>query len=210
MTRTTAREIAIQISFAISQSGESADEALEKFFDKEYFSSLAEENELYADYPSKKQLQYIEQIVRGTSDHRYELDEKITKYSRGWKLSRISAIAATIMRTAMFEVLYMDDVPDNAAINEAIELSKGYEEQETVSFINGILGSFMREERAGETSEETAGEASEQSIETEEIEGQASEEIEGQVSEEIEGQVSEESASEAPEEVAEEIQEEQQ
>jgi N utilization substance protein B len=46
----------------------------------------------------------------------------------------------------MFEVLYLSDVPDSVAINEAVELAKGYEEPETVSFINGILGSFMREE----------------------------------------------------------------
>ncbi|NLW65745.1 MAG: transcription antitermination factor NusB, partial [Clostridiales bacterium] len=64
----------------------------------------------------------------------------------------------SIMRTAMYEVLYMDDVPDSVAINEAVELAKGYEEQETISFINGILGSFMREERGEKASEENSPE----------------------------------------------------
>lgn len=144
MTRTVAREIAVQIIFAISQSGESANEALERFFDKEYYGSLSDENELYSDYPSRKQLEYISRIVHGTVEHQTELNELIEQYSKGWKIKRISRIASSIMRTAMYEVLFMDDVPDSVAINEAVELAKGYEEQETVSFINGILGSFMR------------------------------------------------------------------
>jgi len=158
MTRTVAREIAVQIVFALSQTGESAEEALERFFDEEYYASLSEENELYSDYPSKKQLDYIGRIVRGTAEHQADLDKLIEKYSKGWKLRRISRIASSIMRTAMYEVLYMDDVPDSVAINEAVELAKGYEEQETVSFINGILGSFMREERGEKASEENSPE----------------------------------------------------
>ncbi len=70
----------------------------------------------------------------------------IEKYARGWRLERISRVAAAIMRCAMCEILYMDDVPNAAAINEAVELAKGYEEPETVAFINGVLGSFVRGE----------------------------------------------------------------
>ena len=97
--------------------------------------------------PGKKQKEYISEVVQGVLEHQSELDDKIEKYAKGWKLTRISLIAATVIRTAMFEVLYLSDVPDSVAINEAVELAKGYEEPETVSFINGILGSFMREER---------------------------------------------------------------
>lgn len=154
MTRTAAREIAVQLIFAISQSGNSADEILDIFFDKEYYATLSKENELYSVYPSGKQLEYIRCLVRGTCEHSDELDNMITKYSKGWKLSRISAIARSILRTGMYEVLYMEDVPDSVAINEAVELAKGYEDKETVSFINGILGSFMREERLDEREKE--------------------------------------------------------
>lgn len=154
MTRTAAREIAVQLVFAIIQSGNSADEILDIFFEEEYYVALSEENELYSVYPSKKQLEYIRGLVVGACEHSFELDNMITKYSRGWKLSRISAIAVSIMRTAMYEVLYIEDVPDSVAINEAIELAKGYEDQETVSFINGILGSFMREERSDKREKE--------------------------------------------------------
>lgn len=161
MTRTAAREIAVQLTFAISQSGVSAEKILNDFFDEEYYATLSEEDYLYSDYPSKKQLEYISRLVRGISEHCSELDKKITKYSKGWKLSRISAIAVNIMRTAMYEVLYMEDIPDRAAINEAVELAKGYEDQDTISFINGILGSFMREERACEAVDDAAKEQEE-------------------------------------------------
>jgi N utilization substance protein B len=76
------------------------------------------------------------------------LDDYISRYAKGWSFSRIPRMAAAIMRTAMYEVLYMPDVPNAAAINEAVEIAKKYEPQEVVSFLNGILGSFVRAEFA--------------------------------------------------------------
>lgn len=147
MTRTVAREIAVQLVFSLAGRQQDTGELLEGFFNKEYYESLTDESELFADYPSKKQIAYIYAVVNGVSEHVDEIDGYIEKYAKGWKISRISRIALSILRTAIFEVLYMDEVPDSVAINEAVELSKGYVEQETVSFINGILGSFMRGER---------------------------------------------------------------
>ena len=157
MTRTAAREIAVQVLFAVSQTGESSSEALERLFDREYFSTLAAESEIYASYPGKKQREYIETLVQGVLECQIDLDDLIEKYAKGWKLGRISNIAATIMRVAMYEVLYMDEVPDKVAVNEAVEMAKGYEEPETVSFINGVLGSFLRgEKEEGPSSEPPA------------------------------------------------------
>ena len=161
MTRTVAREIAVEIVYSLAQGERTPDEMLESFFDREYFASLKEENILFEEYPSRKQREYITAIVNGVYEHREELDGFIEKYSRGWKLERISRIAQSVLRVALFEVLYMDEVPNSVAINEAVEISKGYEEQETVSFINGILGSFMRGELGGDpepVSEEQAAE----------------------------------------------------
>ena len=159
ITRTVAREIALMLCFALADAPERAEEVLEGFFDKDYYQSLGAEHDLFAEYPRKKQQDYIRSIVIGTAEHKEELDGYIEKYSRGWKLSRISRIAASILRTAIFEVLYLEDVPDSVAINEAVELSKGYEEPETVSFINGILGSFMRAEKGSEPTAEREPEA---------------------------------------------------
>ncbi len=80
------------------------------------------------------------------AEHAAELDAYIAKYSRGWNFSRIPLVASAIMRVAMFEILYMPDIPDGVSINEAVEISKKYETPETVKFINGILGSFVRQE----------------------------------------------------------------
>lgn len=148
MTRTVAREIAIQLSFAAQLAGEDVRDTADTFFSREHFATLAEEDPLFQEYPNKKQLDYIRRLTGQVYDHMYELNHMIEKYARGWKLERISRIAAAIMRCAMCEILYMDDVPNAAAINEAVELAKGYEEPETVAFINGVLGSFMRGEVA--------------------------------------------------------------
>ena len=74
-----------------------------------------------------------------------ELDGYISKYAIGWNLSRISRTARAIMQLAMYECLYVHDVPVSAAINEAVELTRKYENEDVVSFVNGILGGFARE-----------------------------------------------------------------
>jgi len=144
MTRTTAREIAILLGFSVTAGEGSPEEQLEQFFDREHYTTLGEENELFADYPNEKQMNYIRELVVLIAAHRAELDQQIEQYAQGWKASRISRTAAAILRCAMCEILYLPDVPQAAAINEAVELAKKYEEPETVSFINGVLGGFVR------------------------------------------------------------------
>ena len=146
MKRTVAREIAVRLCFAVSENPDDPEEILSRTFEEEYYSTLQAEDELYKSKPNKKQLDYITTLVTGISEHSTELDGYIEKYAIGWKYGRISRTAAAIMKLAMYEVLYMPDIPDNAAINEAVELAKHYESPETVSFINGILGSFSRSE----------------------------------------------------------------
>jgi len=146
MKRTVAREIAVRLCFAVSENPSDPAELLTRTFEEDYYSSLQAEDELYKDKPGTKQLDYITRLVTGITEHLAELDGYIEKYAVGWKFSRISRTAAAILRLAMYEVLYMPDIPDSAAINEAVELAKRYETPETVSFINGILGSFSRGE----------------------------------------------------------------
>jgi transcription antitermination factor NusB len=144
MTRTTAREIAIQLCFAASATGEAPRDLLERFFDKEHFESLAAEDELYAQFPDKAQLEYITRLVTLLDEHREEIDAQIRRYAKGWKLERISRTALAVLRCALCEIQYMDEIPNAAAINEAVELAKGYDEPDTVAFVNGVLGGFMR------------------------------------------------------------------
>ena len=147
MKRTVAREIAARLCFAVSENPSDPAELLSQVFEEEYYDSLKEEDELYESKPDETQLEYINQLVTGISEHSAELDGYIEKYAVGWKFNRISRTAVAIMKLAMYEVLYMPDIPDSASINEAVELAKRYEPPETVSFINGILGSFSRGEK---------------------------------------------------------------
>ena len=150
MTRTNAREIAVHLAFALGFSDRTADELLESSLTRESFQQLREEDPLYSEFPNEKQRRYITELVRGVDAHGPELDGYIAKYAVGWSFSRISRIAAAVMRVAMYEILYLPQVPDKVAINEAVEIAKKYLESDVVGFINGILGSFIREERSQE------------------------------------------------------------
>ena len=150
MTRTNAREIAVHCTFELGFSNQTADALLADVLTREVFSLLGEEEPLYAEFPNEKQRLYIQTLVKGVYDHAPELDDYISRYAIGWSFSRIPRIAVAVLRVAMYEILYMQDVPNRAAINEAVELAKHYESNEVVSFINGILGSFVRKEHIPE------------------------------------------------------------
>ena len=145
MTRTAARELAVRLCFAAQLSGEYAAQTVSDFFTPEYFETLAEEDPVFSELPDEQQMSYIRRLTGLVYEHFYDLNREIETYARGWRLDRISKIAAAILRCAMCEILYIEDVPAGAAANEAVELAKKYEEPETAAFINGILGSFIRD-----------------------------------------------------------------
>ena len=146
MVRNTAREIAIHLSYELSFTDKQIDALLDERLKKESFAILAEEDDLYQETPTAKQAEYIRRLVKGVNEHAAEVDGYISKYAKGWSFARIPLVASAIMRVAMYEMLYMPDIPNGAAINEAVEIAKKYETPETVKFINGILGSFVRQE----------------------------------------------------------------
>lgn len=146
MNRSEAREIAVRLCFEVSSRECDAREVLEHFFEGDYYESLAAEDKLYESRPQENHREYIEKLVLGVWEHSAELDGYIEKYARGWSFGRISRTAVAVIKTAMFEIMYMPEIPNGAAINEAVEIAKKYDEPETVGFINGILGSFVREE----------------------------------------------------------------
>ena len=146
MVRNTAREIAIHLSYELSFTDKTVDELLDQRLTADTFATLAEEDALYAEAPNAKQAEYIRRLVKGVEEHAAELDGYIAKYAKGWSFARIPLVPSAIMRVAMYEILNMPDIPNGAAINEAVEIAKKYETPETVKFINGILGSFVRQE----------------------------------------------------------------
>ena len=144
MTRSNAREIAMHLIYEREFHRETPEELLEAVFSEGYYPRLAEESELYKDKPNAKQMDYIRACVTGVGEKQDEIDGIIEKYAVGWKLGRISKVSLAVLRLAIYEILYVEDAPTGVVINEAVEIARRYEEEEKVSFINGILGSFVR------------------------------------------------------------------
>lgn len=134
--------------------GEEPEQVVSVRLDKEYYEKLKDENEVYAERPSRNQLRYIDTVVAGVANREEELNTQIGKFAIGWDISRISRLTRCIMQLAIFEILYVEDVPTGVAVSEAVRLAKKYDGDDTGSFVNGILGSFARSlstETTGET-----------------------------------------------------------
>ena len=87
---------------------------------------------------------YSKRVFLGVYEKADELDSIISDYSTTWKLSRISKVNLTVLRLAVYEIKYENDVPDSVAINEAVELAKKYSSKEDSAYINGVLGAYLR------------------------------------------------------------------
>ena len=144
MTRKTAREIAMHLTFELAFSNLKADQLLERELTEEAFAARGQEEELYAQFPGEGLKEYIVTLVRGVADHGAELDGYIERHAKGWRFSRIDRVAAAIMRLTMYEILYMPDVPNKVAINEAVELAKKFSGGDSPSFVNGVLGKLAK------------------------------------------------------------------
>ena len=144
MTRGNARELAVHLIYGRVFTGEEPEQVVSVRLDKEYYENLKEENDVYSDRPSRAQLRYIDTTVSGVANREEELNDVIRKFSIGWDISRISKLARCILQLAIFEILYVEDVPTGVAVSEAVRIAKKYDGDDTGSFVNGILGSFAR------------------------------------------------------------------
>jgi transcription antitermination protein NusB len=91
---------------------------------------------------------FTRELVEGATEHRPELDELIERHASGWSLERIAPLERNILRVALHELLHRPDVPDEVAIDEAVEAAKELCSVEAPGFVNGILGTVQREEVA--------------------------------------------------------------
>ena len=87
---------------------------------------------------------FAQQLVRGVRAHQQEIDRVISKFTKGWPLDRIAAIERNVLRLALYEIMYMPDVPSSVSANEAVEIAKHYASDESGKFVNGILGAYLR------------------------------------------------------------------
>ena len=159
MTRGNARELAVHLIYGRNFTGEEPRDVVSVRLNKEYYTQLSAENDVYAERPSRAQTAYIENVVSGVANREEDLNEQIQKFSIGWDVSRISRLARSVMQLAIFEILYVDDVPTGVAISEAVRIAKKYDGNDTGSFVNGILGAFARSlNTPAEPNEETKAE----------------------------------------------------
>ena len=96
-------------------------------------------------YRSNPGYEYGAVLVNGVNEHMEQLDGLISEHARDWKLERMPVIDKNLLRMALFEMLYLDDVPAAVAINEAVELAKIYSTEDSSRFVNGLLGSVSAE-----------------------------------------------------------------
>ena len=158
MTRANARELAIQLIYGRDFTGEEPETVVATRLNRDYYQKLSGENEVYSERPSRAQLSYIDRVVSGVANREDDLNEQIQKYAIGWDISRISRLARSIMQLAMYEILYLDDVPTGVAISEAVRIAKKYDGDDTGAFVNGILGAFARDKETPETVKAEAAE----------------------------------------------------
>lgn len=89
--------------------------------------------------------EYVLNSFTGIYDKLSEIDEKISSNLKGWSMERISKTVLSVLRLAVYEIMYCDDIPVGVSANEAVELAKTYESDEAASFVNGILSSVIKE-----------------------------------------------------------------
>lgn len=128
MNRHQARETAFRMIFQMDVGRNEYETAKETMIEAMADGFIAE-----ADCP------YIENVVRGVAAKRSSLDEFIAAHAKGWKLERINPVDRNLIRLCLYEIQYLDDVPFEVAVNEAIELAKSYGEDESYAFVNAIL-----------------------------------------------------------------------
>jgi N utilization substance protein B len=92
--------------------------------------------------------EYTAELVRGVSEHQVHLDSLVTTYAQGWSLERMPAVDRNALRIGIFEILYVDGVPDAVAVSEAMALVRDLSTDESPSFVNGVLGNIVRNKAA--------------------------------------------------------------
>ncbi|HOB20144.1 MAG TPA: transcription antitermination factor NusB [Candidatus Atribacteria bacterium] len=139
MARRPAREAAMKLLYQREFSEE---------YDQNLLTDLKTELSL-----SKHDMEYIQDILEGCIRHRGEIDSIIKERSKGWRFDRLSKVDLAILRLALYEILYRDDIPESVSVNEGVELAKKYGNEKSGSFVNGVLGCYLRSANTSPDSE---------------------------------------------------------
>jgi len=164
-TRREARERAVQFLFQhdLNPPGD-LEEALNQFWASQQAAALAEEKgkSAWGEEPQRPPPTaeesavrlFAEPLIRGTVEHRNEIDEHIKNHAKNWELHRMAVVDRNILRLAIYEMLHRADIPPVVSINEAVDIAKKFSTQDSGKFVNGILdkikGELMRPARIAE------------------------------------------------------------
>ena len=135
MSRKLARELTFKVVFSTNFQNDVTDV-------ENLIENLVKDNELKEEVTSEDR-KYIEEIAFGVLKNTEELDEQIKKYLKGWTMDRIGQTDLAILRLAIYEILFRDDIPYKVSINEAVELAKVFCDDASPAFINGVLAGIV-------------------------------------------------------------------
>ena len=146
MSRKTARAAAMQMIFESVSGGQGGEETLKMVYDELREYGVPGGRTVGKKEPDEEDRAYITEAFNGVLDHIDELDERIEKTAKDWPIDRMSLVDLTILRLAVWEILYKPDIPANVSVAEALELTEQYSDPGDKPFVNGILGTIVREQ----------------------------------------------------------------
>ncbi|MFS0722754.1 transcription antitermination factor NusB [Paenibacillus sp. 1P07SE] len=139
MKRRLAREIAIQSLYQMEMNDVNTADAVDMLIEE-----AAQENEIGADTGEVDKIDaYVRELVGGVTGHRQAIDDLLQQFLTGWQVDRLSRVDRQVLRLACYEMVYRDDVPPKAALNEAIDLAKHFGTDDSGKFVNGVLGKLL-------------------------------------------------------------------
>ena len=155
-TRREARERAVQFLFQHDLNPPAnLDEALNQFWDSQRNAAFAEDKgpatwgeKIELPPPTAEEAAvrvFAEPLIRGTLEHRHEIDEQIKSHAKNWDLHRMAVVDRNVLRLAIYEMLHRGDIPPVVSINEAVDIAKKFSTQDSGKFVNGILDKIKGE-----------------------------------------------------------------
>ncbi|MBQ3706258.1 MAG: transcription antitermination factor NusB [Clostridia bacterium] len=154
MSRITARAAAMQLIYEKLSGGQGGEESLQMVYDELRQDGVPGVERVGKSEPNSEDRAYITRVLEGVIQKRYLIDEKIENASVGWTLDRMPLVDLIIMRLAVWEMMYEEEVPGNVSIAEALELTERYSDPADKKFVNGVLGTILRELEQPETVKE--------------------------------------------------------
>lgn len=139
MSRRNAREQALVLLYQCDLRKKQPQEIWNEF---QCFSDLEEEDAIVLE---SQDMDFVREELEGVWEHLAEIDEIINRNSHRWEIGRLSAPLRAILRIAVYEIQYREDIPQAVSVNEAIELAKSYDNPEAGAFVNGILAGVLKE-----------------------------------------------------------------